>query len=143
MAMTFELRHSCVLDRKTSLYLKNCTKDTLLMTITEVDTLEDFQFWPELAKKSILLDKDIRKDWTLNKAIIRNLKSPDSVLFSAPRIFRLYDTYYIYAIKWDVIKKYSFEEISKRKLYDRQTITKDDFRNRWYEYKGKDTIENK
>ena len=46
------------------------------------------------------------------------------------------DTCYVYAIKWQIAKHYTLEEIRAKKLYDRRAVTKKDFNdNRIFEYR--------
>ena len=61
---------------------------------------------------------------------------PDSILFVDPNKFNIKDTCYIYAIKWEVAKHYTLEEIRAKKLYDRRAVTKGDFHNRLFEYRS-------
>ncbi len=123
--------------------IKNCTKDTLLVELTESDTLDDWMYWDENPKDTLWMN--LPKDTTViyvrgEKAVIKNdhYVLPDSFLFTGT-IFA-YDTYYIHAIKWQDVKHYPLEEIRSRKLYDTQTVTRKDFRDRLFEYRYIDSI---
>ena len=39
------ISYSCIMDTKEAWFIKNRTKDTLLMTLSQVDTLPDWQLW--------------------------------------------------------------------------------------------------
>ncbi len=41
----------------------------------------------------------------------------------------------IYAIKKQIIERYTLDKIRERKLYDRQVVTKKDFHDRFFEYR--------
>ena len=36
---------SCIMDKQTIIYVKNCTKDSLLIKLTRTDSLVDWQSW--------------------------------------------------------------------------------------------------
>ena len=123
-----------------SFLIKNCTKDTLLIDLTESDTLDDWVYWDEHMEDTLRFDWP--EDTTViyvhgKKTVIRasHCVLPDSVLRVDDRIFFYRDTYYIQTIKWDTATHYTLEEIRARKLYDTQTVTKKDFRTRLFEYK--------
>ena len=134
---------SCFFDTKPlGFCVKNCTKDTLLIDLTESDTLNDEMYWGIHIKDTIGL---VPEDTTTvhihgRKVIISNFYYvlPNSI---SKGIYPLNnDTCYVYAIKWRVATHYSLEEIRARKLYDRQTVTKKDFNhNRLFEYKRADS----
>ena len=48
--------------------------------------------------------------------------------------YPLPDTCYVYVIKWNIAKSYSFEEIRDKKLYDRRVVSRKDFDGHVYEY---------
>ena len=50
-------------------------------------------------------------------------------------IYPLPDTCYVYVIKWNIAKSYSFEEIRDKKLYDRRVVSRKDFDGHVYEYR--------
>ena len=39
------ISYSCIMDTKEAWFIKNRTKDTLLITLSQVDTLPDWQLW--------------------------------------------------------------------------------------------------
>ncbi len=105
------LLNSCVMDRKMSFYIKNCTTDTLLIDLNDTDTID------------IVI-------------CTYGYIQPDSVQMVSPHLFILSDTCYVYTIKKQVMKNYSLKEISNRKLYDKRAVTIENFDdNHLYEYK--------
>jgi len=132
--------NSCIFDTKSGYGIRNCTNDTLLIELTESDTLDDEIYWDKDSKDTIeILQPDdttgihVRGEkvvlWKCYYAL------PDSVLGFGPNLSDLKDTCYIYAIKWQVVTHYTLDEIRKKKLYDRQAITDKDFHKRLFEYK--------
>jgi hypothetical protein len=102
---------SCVMDRKMSFYIKNCTTDTLLIDLNDTDTID------------IVI-------------CTYGYIQPDSIQMVSPYLFKLSDTCYLYTIKKQVMKNYSLKEISNRKLYDKRAVTIENFDdNHLYEYK--------
>lgn len=133
------LFYSCLMDYKERAYpVRNCTNDTLLINFTSLDTLDNGLFFPE---DSILLaPEDTISVFLHGEKVImwsQCFALPDSSVFIGfPAMFyHIRDTLYIYAIKWQVAKKYSIEEIRAKKLYDRRTVTKKDFHDLVYDYK--------
>lgn len=126
---------SCVVDYKTSLSVKNCTADTLMINLSGVDTLENWKNWSEPLVDSAFQKKTYGDNWAFYNAIASSMVQPDFARNVDPYIYHLYDTCYIYAIKWNIAKKYSMDEIRKRRLYDRRVVTKKDFVDRIYKYK--------
>ena len=125
---------SCVMDRKTTFFIRNCTNDTLLIGLLESDTLANWKDWN--AEDFVTTNDTDEDKQALTKAIIGRFALPDSTLFADPDVFCFKDTCYIYAIKWQIAKHYTIEEIRAKKLYDRRAVTKKDFnKNRIYEYK--------
>ena len=135
MLLILDIFSSCIMDRKTTLYIKNCTKDTLLIELSEADTLVNWQFWGKQAADVVSPNDTDEVDIAFNKAIIGSFALPDSTIYIAPYIYSHYDTCYLYTIKWNIAKKYSMDEIRAKKLYDRRTVTKKNFHNRLFEYK--------
>lgn len=137
---------SCIMDRVTSLVIKNCTNDTLYLEFSDSDTLDNWIYWN---RQPI----DVRghvtsEDTTLlyikgEKVILDNLfcKRPGTVLFVDPHSFDSIDKCYLYAIKKEVVTHYLLEEIRAKKLYDRRTLTKKDFHDSMYEYRVVDTLQ--
>ena len=140
MSMILVTLDSCVMDKKTFICVKNYTKDTLLIELTESDTLDDEICWGKHSGDTIELDPEDTIGIYVHgkKVFFKNCfyALPDSVLFVSPYIFNLKDTCYIYAIKWQIAKHYTLEEIRAKKLYDRRGVTKKDFNdNRIFEYR--------
>lgn len=135
MLLILDIFSSCIMDRKTTLYIKNCTKDTLLIELSEADTLVNWQFWGKQAADVVSPNDTDEVDIAFNKAIIGSFALPDSTIYIDSYIYSHYDTCYLYTIKWNIAKKYSMDEIRAKKLYDRRTVTKKNFHNRLFEYK--------
>lgn len=120
--------------------IKNCTKDTLLIDLTESDTLDDWVYWDENPEDTIgIMAPDTLAIYIDGKEVIIKKEYyvlPDSLIIADAYVLNLKEPYYyIYAIKWQDVKHYPLEEIRARKLYDRQIVTKKDFHNRLFEYK--------
>ena len=128
---------SCLMDKVTTFYVKNCTKDSLLININRTDTLVDWQFWPiEDAHPESQYDTRVFDD-AFHLAVAGSLVLPDSMISMDPCILQLFDSCYIYAVKYSVARKYSIDDIRAKKLYDRQVMTKRDFHDWLFEYKCK------
>ena len=134
MSMIFVTLDSCVMDKKTFICVKNHTNDTLLIELTESDTLDNWIYkgkHPDDANISVLPGNTNAVDIPGRNVIINDFfyALPDSTLYADSYIFNLKDTCYIYAIKWQIVRHYSPEQIRVKRLYDRRTLTKKDFNN--------------
>lgn len=129
--------NSCIIDYKPAGYfVYNHTKDTLLIEMTESDTLTDSIYWGIHPLDSVLLDSE-------QDTICVSVKG-EKVAFwrfnyvlpysESGSIYPLPDTCYVYVIKWNIAKSYSFEEIRDKKLYDRRVVSRKDFDGHVYEY---------
>ena len=128
---------SCIMDKQINIYVKNCTKDSLLIKVTRTDTLVDWQFWL-IEDEHPMSQYDTRVfDDAFHLAVAGSLVLPDSMITMDPDILQLFDSCYIYAVKYSVARKYSIDDIRAKKLYDRQVVTKRDFHDRLFEYKCK------
>ena len=128
---------SCIMDKQINIYVKNCTKDSLLIKVTRTDTLVDWQFWPiEDAHPESQYDTRVFDD-AFHLAVAGSLVLPDSMISMDPCILQLFDSCYIYAVKYSVARKYSIDDIRAKKLYDRQVMTKRDVHDWLFEYKCK------
>lgn len=133
---------SCIIDTIPAGYgIRNCTNDTLLIEPTKSDTLDYEMYWSKNSKDTIerLLPNDTTEIYVHGeKVILREnyYTLPDSALYFWPNVSDRKDTFYIYAIKWQIAKHYTIEEIRAKKLYDRRPVTKKDFNdNRIFEYR--------
>ena len=129
--------NSCIIDYKPAGYfVYNHTKDTLLIEMTESETLTDSIYWGVHSLDSVLLDSEqdticvsVKGEkvasWRFNYVL------PYS---ESGSIYPLPDTCYVYVIKWNIAKSYSFEEIRDKKLYDRRVVSRKDFDGHVYEY---------
>lgn len=140
--------NSCVMDTVNSLCIRNCTKDTLFLELTEVDTLGKGIYWSKDNKDicRLIFPEDTTGVCIHGEKVFLWLPyrtMPDTISFYAP-LFTLMekDTCYIYAIKWQVATQYSIEEICAKKLYDRRVVTKKDFHDGIYEYRYRNSKEN-
>lgn len=129
---------SCVLDYKPGFYvIRNCTKDTLLLEITASDTLDDIVYWEvhrEDTIRPIFPNDTIRVSVKGKEVVFSNYHYafPDSIssyTYPLPT-----GVFYIYAIKWKDALRYTREEIHAKKLYERLTVTKQDFHDNIYDY---------
>lgn len=125
---------SCAMDGCYSYYIKNCTNDTLMINVDGVDTLRDWKFWNGQGL-NVGLSLDTKEKVEFYKATIGTIALPDSMVTAVPDMFRLYDTCYIYTVKLNVAKSYSMDEIRKKKLYGKRSVTKEDFKSRLFEYR--------
>lgn len=127
---------SCIMDRKTTFFIKNSTNDTLLIELSESDTLVNKKYWSK-RDEEIKIPVDSKElETVLSNSIIGHFAIPNAVLFVNPSVFLLNDTCYIYAIKWSEAKHNTFDEIRTRRLYDKRVVTKDNFNsNNLFEYK--------
>ena len=124
---------SCVMDRVSSVCLKNCTKDSLLMDLASSDTLSDWESWGFFLY--VMSENDTSEIDDVSSGVdVDCLVPSDSVIrFTDPYMY--YDTCYIYTIKWSVAKNYPMDVIRKKKLYDRRIVTKKDFHDHLLEYR--------
>ena len=140
LALTISLiLTSCVMDYNAPYYeVRNCTNDTLLIDLTYSDKLEDEFYWGIHPEDTIYLSPDYIDTAYIQgeKMLIRNdfCALPDSTISGRCDIKT--NTCYLYAIKWNIVKKYSYKEILDKKLYDRRVLTQKDFDSRYiYEYR--------
>jgi len=130
--------NSCCIDTKhRGFVIWNCTNDTLLFDLSTSETIDDDIYWgihPEdtfriFPEDTISVYVKGKKTTFLN----HYYAIPDTF---AGRIYPFpKSTCYLYAIKWRVATRYSFDEIRAKKLYDRRVVTKKDFQDHIYEYR--------
>ena len=139
MPLLFVILVSCVLDIKHLAYsVRNCTEDTLLVELTEADSLGESMLWGFYPVDTIepVHSTDTISVVVHGKRIIYssyNFALPDTISLNLDPFPR--GKCYLYAIKWDVAKRYSLDEIRAKKLYDRRIVTKEDFKDHVYEYR--------
>ena len=123
---------SCVIDNISLYCISNRTNDTLYIVLSTSDTLDNLIYYCEQS------DDTMRP---IVPIILDNLfyALPDSTVFVSPLSFDINDTCYIYTIKWQVATQYTIEEIRAKKMYDRRSVTKKDFRNCLFEYRSGET----
>ena len=126
--------YSCIMDTKESWFIKNRTKDTLLITLSQVDTLPDWQLWNEDLWKIASSDRSSREETAFQIATIGNIALPDSFVYVNSDNFLYQDTCYLFTIEWRIAKRYSMNEIHSKRLYRRQDVTKKDFHHNMFVY---------
>lgn len=126
--------YSCIMDTKESWFIKNRTKDTLLITLSQVDTLPDWQLWNEDLWKIASSDRSSREETAFQIATIGNIALPDSFVYVNSDNFLYQDTCYLFTIEWRIAKRYSMNEIHSKRLYRRQNVTKRDFHHNMFVY---------
>ena len=126
--------YSCIMDTKEAWFIKNRTKDTLLITLSQVDTLPDWQLWNEDLWKIASSDRSSREETAFQIATIGNIAFPDSFVYVNSDNFLYQDTYYLFTIEWRIAKRYSMNEIHSKRLYRRQDVTKKDFHHNMFVY---------
>ena len=123
--------YSCIMDTKEAWFIKNRTKDTLLMTLSQVDTLPDWQLWNKDLWKIVQADRSSREETAFQ---IGNIALPDSFVYVNSDNFLYQDTCYLFTIEWRIAKRYSMNEIHSKRLYRRQDVTKKDFHHNMFVY---------
>lgn len=126
--------YSCIMDTKESWFIKNRTKDTLLITLSQVDTLPDWQLWNKDLWKIAQADRSSREETAFQIATIGNIAFPDSFVYVNSDNFLYQDTCYLFTIEWRIAKRYSMNEIHSKRLYRRQDVTKKDFHHNMFVY---------
>ena len=126
--------YSCIMDTKESWFIKNRTKDTLLITLSQVDTLPDWQLWNKDLWKIVQADRSSREETAFQIATIGNIALPDSFVYVNSDNFLYQDTCYLFTIEWRIAKRYSMNEIHSKRLYRRQDVTKKDFHHNMFVY---------
>ena len=126
--------YSCIMDTKEAWFIKNRTKDTLLMTLSQVDTLPDQQLWNKDLWKIAQADRSSREETAFQIATIGNIALPDSFVYVNSDNFLYQDTCYLFTIEWRIAKRYSMNEIHSKRLYRRQNVTKKDFHHNMFVY---------
>ena len=126
--------YSCIMDTKEAWFIKNRTKDTLLITLSQVDTLPDWQLWNKDLWKIAQADRSSREETAFQIATIGNIALPDSFVYVNSDNFLYQDTYYLFTIEWRIAKRYSMNEIHSKRLYRRQDVTKKDFHHNMFVY---------
>lgn len=126
--------YSCIMDTKEAWFIKNRTKDTSLMTLSQVDTLPNWQLWNKDLWKIAQADRSSREETAFQIATIGNIAFPDSFVYVNSDNFLYQDTCYLFTIEWRIAKRYSMNEIHSKRLYRRQNVTKKDFHHNMFVY---------
>ena len=126
--------YSCIMDTKEAWFIKNRTKDTLLMTLSQVNTLPNWQLWNKDLWKIAQADRSSREETAFQIATIGNIAFPDSFVYVNSDNFLYQDTCYLFTIEWRIAKRYSMNEIHSKRLYRRQNVTKKDFHHNMFVY---------
>ena len=126
--------YSCIMDTKEAWFIKNRTKDTLLMTLSQEDTLPDWQLWNKDLWKIAQADRSSREETAFQIATIGNIALPDSFVYINSDNFLYQDTCYLFTIEWRMAKRYSMNEIHSKRLYRKQDVTKKDFHHNMFVY---------
>ena len=135
------ISYSCIMDTKEAWFIKNRTKDTLLITLSQVDTLPDWQLWNEDLWKIAQADRSSREETAFQIATIGNIALPDSFVYVNSDNFLYQDTCYLFTIEWRIAKRYSINEIHSKRLYRRQDVTKKDFHHNMFVYTKVKTLQ--
>lgn len=128
---------SCIMDKQTNIYVKNCTKDSLLIKLTRTDSLVDWQSWNRSDGYDMSQNDTRVTDNAFLEAVANSLALPNETIRIDPYALQRYDSCYIYAIKLSVAKNYSMDDIRTKKLYDRQVVTKKHFHDYLFEFRQK------
>lgn len=129
---------SCIIDTKPLGYsVRNCTYDTLCIYLSEQIDLSNEMYLDKKTMNEIGVTQDDTTVVYINgdTIIVSNyfLTMPNS-RSGADWTLCYEDSCYLYAIKWDVLMKYTLDEIKMNKLYDKRVITKRDFHNHIFDY---------
>ena len=114
--IVLSILNSCVLDSKPLGYcVKNCTKDTLLIDLSESDTLNNDMYWNQHCKDTIgLISIDTTSVYIRGKkVVIFNFYSVAPGTKSGGFWPMNSDTFYLYTIKWKLAKKIYFRRNSE------------------------------
>ena len=118
--------------------VKNGTKDTLLIDVTDSDSLNSDMYWDLHSKDTIVLMSEDTTSVYIhgNKVVIYNFYRvlPGTVSRGFWPIYS--DSFYVYTIKWNVVRNYTLKEIRQKKLYDRTVVEKNKIDNHMFEYKS-------
>ena len=131
---------ACVMDRTNSFCIRNSSSDTLYIELSESDTLDNLIYWSKEPNETMPPIWPTDTTWVYingKKVVVDNCfyAFPDSIIHVSPYSFDNKDTCYIYAIKKQIITRYTLDEIRVKKLYDRQAVTAKDFHHRLFEYR--------
>lgn len=128
---------SCTIDYKSKGYwAENCTSDTLIMEMNECNIISDGSDWIYNSPDSTLssFDDTISGNILGKKTVFYKFYYVEPFSKSGA-LFQDFDTCYLYVIRCKILNKYSIEEIIRKKMYDRRTLTKKDFHNHEYKYR--------
>ena len=115
----------CVIDYVRNELFVNCTNDTLFICpshCNDIDSIYDRAF--PLYSQSRCMDDYVLLE--VNGLYIHNNEAifPDSTCRTDYYLLRKTDTAYFFLIKWSDARKYSWDEIRKKKLYRKWVATR-------------------
>ena len=144
LLLSFSLLYSCVMDCKNGgCRIKNYTSDTLFMVLSLEDSLTDEFYWMrnpyDTLPYPICSINPMHNDTIITYINKRNVRF-STYYYVLPNCksnlsYQIDDRCYLYVIKWNVAKEYSFREIYTKKMYDKRILTKKDFIEGEYEYR--------
>ena len=116
----------CVMDYVRNELFVNCTNDTLFICpshCNDIDSIYDRAF-PLYSQSSCKDDMNVLLE--VNGLYIHNNEAilPDSTCRTDYYLLRKTDTAYFFLIKWSDARKYSWDEIRKKKLYRKWVATR-------------------
>ena len=111
-------------------------QQTLIMEMNECNIISDGSDWIYNSPDSTLssFDDTISGNILGKKTVFYKFYYVEPFSKSGA-LFQDFDTCYLYVIRCKILNKYSIEEIIRKKMYDRRTLTKKDFHNHEYKYR--------
>lgn len=119
---------SCVIDFRQDFIVVNCTNDTLYCGVSQYDNVDSVHY-PIVPFSDISTGyTDTADVYLWNGLNVRNYAVlPDSLCTnSITTLFERNDTGFIFYIKRQTAKQYSWEDICKKRLYKKISITRED-----------------
>lgn len=134
---------SCVIDVRHDIRVKNSTSDSLYFGVSEYNNIDSVHYILIPDRKITDICDDTMNVSLWNGMNVRELAVyPDSMCSNGSiTLFGDRDTGYVFVIKRQIARTYSFDDIRKRKLYEKVMVTKNK-RDQGFciEYKGKEHL---